>query len=104
MIGADPRSDNCRFSAVLSSRSDSGPDNQCPNDGCPAVPPTSSAHLCPLVPPNCAQKCRPPVPISATHLCPSVPTSATSQCRPTMPSSCASQCPAVCHLSVPTIS
>ncbi|CAI9531987.1 unnamed protein product, partial [Staurois parvus] len=23
MIGADPRSDNCRFSAVLSSRSDS---------------------------------------------------------------------------------
>ncbi|CAI9579755.1 unnamed protein product, partial [Staurois parvus] len=59
MIGADPRSDNCRFSAVLSSRSDSGTDDQCPDDRCPAVPPASSAHLCPavrpLAPPTCAQ-------------------------------------------------
>ncbi|CAI9611560.1 unnamed protein product, partial [Staurois parvus] len=57
MIGADPRSDNCRFSAVLSSRDHQGTDDQCPDDRCPAVPPTSSAHLCPavrpLAPPTC---------------------------------------------------
>ncbi|CAI9572054.1 unnamed protein product [Staurois parvus] len=41
MIGADPRSDNCRFSAVLSSR-----DDQCPDDRCPAVTPASSAQQC----------------------------------------------------------
>ncbi|CAI9607063.1 unnamed protein product, partial [Staurois parvus] len=68
-------------------------DDQCPDDQCPAVPPTSSAHLCPelrppvpssaptcaqqcthlchsAVPPTCAQKCHLPVPSSATHLCP----------------------------------
>ncbi|CAI9579099.1 unnamed protein product, partial [Staurois parvus] len=45
-----------------------GTDDQCPDDRCPAVPPTSSAHLCPavrpLAPPTCAQQC--------THLCPAV--------------------------------
>ncbi|CAI9553655.1 unnamed protein product, partial [Staurois parvus] len=76
---ADPCSDNCRFSAVLSPCSDSvrkvqprtgncisrrsaagigtdhqGTDDQCPDDRCPAVPPASSAPLCPAV--------RPPVP------------------------------------------
>ncbi|CAI9583052.1 unnamed protein product, partial [Staurois parvus] len=65
----------------------------------PAVPPTSSAHLCPAVRPlalpTCAQQC--------THLCPA-PSSAASQChhqcRQSVPSSDASQC----RLSVPIIS
>ncbi|CAI9540669.1 unnamed protein product, partial [Staurois parvus] len=69
----------------------------------PAVPPTSSAHLCPAVRPlalpTCAQQCHTPVP---THLCP--PTSAAQQCcqsvPPSVPSSDASQC----RLSVPIIS
>ncbi|CAI9620521.1 unnamed protein product, partial [Staurois parvus] len=43
-------------------------DDQCPDDRCPAVPPASSAHLCPavrpLAPPTCAQQ--------ITHLCPAV--------------------------------
>ncbi|CAI9610788.1 unnamed protein product [Staurois parvus] len=53
-----------------------GTDHQGTDDQCPAVPPTSSAHLCPAV--------HPPVPTSATHLCP-----------PVQPSSAASRCPAV---------
>ncbi|CAI9535525.1 unnamed protein product, partial [Staurois parvus] len=64
---------NCRFSAALSSRW-IGTDDQCPDDRCPAVPPTSSAHLCPAV--------RPPVPRSATHLCPAVPPTCAQQCHP----------------------
>ncbi|CAI9576713.1 unnamed protein product, partial [Staurois parvus] len=59
-----------------------GTDDQCPDDRCPAVPPASSAHLCPavrpLAPPTCAQQCthlcpavHPPVPLcNFTHLCP----------------------------------
>ncbi|CAI9588376.1 unnamed protein product, partial [Staurois parvus] len=76
MIGADPRSDNCRFSAIVRkvlqlSERGSQPiirvtDHQCPDDRCPAVPHTSSTHLCPAV--------RPPVPSSA-------PTCATQQCH-----------------------
>ncbi|CAI9592205.1 unnamed protein product, partial [Staurois parvus] len=72
-----------------------GTDDQCPDDRCPAVPPTSSAHLCPavrpLAPPTSAQQC--------THLCPAVPPpvplcSATYLC-PEVPPTCAHQCPAV---------
>ncbi|CAI9540668.1 unnamed protein product, partial [Staurois parvus] len=61
-----------------------GTDDQCPDDRCPAVPPTSSAHLCPAVRPlalpTCAQQCHTPVP---THLCP--PTSAAQQCCQSVP-------------------
>ncbi|CAI9592869.1 unnamed protein product, partial [Staurois parvus] len=43
-------------------------DQRGPDDRCPAVPPASSAHLCPavrpLAPPTCAQQ--------ITHLCPAV--------------------------------
>ncbi|CAI9617155.1 unnamed protein product [Staurois parvus] len=83
---------------------------------CPAVhPPVPSSaptlcsvtHLCPEVPPTCAQKCHPPVP---THLCPPVPptcahppvlpTSATHQCSPAvLPVSATSQCPGVVPIS-----
>ncbi|CAI9579658.1 unnamed protein product [Staurois parvus] len=42
----------------------------------PAVPPTSTAHKCPAMPPTCAQQCHPPVPISAHQCHPSVPISA----------------------------
>ncbi|CAI9591619.1 unnamed protein product [Staurois parvus] len=93
---------------------------------CPAVPPASSAHLCPAVSPTCAQqcthlchsavshtcaqKCHPPVPSSATHLCPPVPptcahppvlpTSATHQCSPAvLPVSATSQCTGVVPVS-----
>ncbi|CAI9536043.1 unnamed protein product, partial [Staurois parvus] len=96
-----------------------GTDNWCPDDQCPAVPPTSSVHLClavhppvpssaPPVPssaPTCAtQQCHTPVLRSATYLCPAVPptcahppvpSSAASQCHQSVPSSCASQCLAV---------
>ncbi|CAI9592997.1 unnamed protein product, partial [Staurois parvus] len=50
-----------------------GTDDQCPDDRCPAVPPTSSAHLCPAV--------RPPVPSSA----PSCAQQCTQQCHPAVP-------------------
>ncbi|CAI9586570.1 unnamed protein product, partial [Staurois parvus] len=53
----------------------------CPDDRCPAVPPASSAHLCPavrpLAPPTCAQQC--------THLCPAVHPCATLQCHLPVP-------------------
>ncbi|CAI9551672.1 unnamed protein product, partial [Staurois parvus] len=66
------------------------------------------AHLCPAVPPTCAQQCHPPVPTSDTDQCsPAVlPVSATSQCQrlcQSVPNSCASQCLAV-PPSVPPIS
>ncbi|CAI9571529.1 unnamed protein product, partial [Staurois parvus] len=54
----------------------------------PPVPLCSVTHLCPEVPPTCAQQCHPPVP---THQC----------CPPVQPSSAASH---QCRLSVPIIS
>ncbi|CAI9607874.1 unnamed protein product, partial [Staurois parvus] len=75
-----------------------GTDDQCPDDRCPAVPPASSAHLCPpvrpLAPPTCAQQ--------ITHLCPAVhppvpssaPTCATLQCHLPVPRSATYMCPA----------
>ncbi|CAI9556629.1 unnamed protein product [Staurois parvus] len=87
-----------------------GTDDQCPDDWCPAVPPASSAHLCPavrpLAPPTCAQQ--------ITHLCPAVhpplqssaPTCATLQCHLPVPRSATYLCPAVsptcAHPPVPT--
>ncbi|CAI9553620.1 unnamed protein product, partial [Staurois parvus] len=57
-----------------------GTDDQCPDEQYPAVPPTSSAHLCPAVQPpvpssaaTCAQHCN--------HLC-----------HPAVPHTCAQQC------------
>ncbi|CAI9605731.1 unnamed protein product, partial [Staurois parvus] len=73
----------------------------------PAVPPTSSAHLCPAVhlpvPSSaltCAtQQCHTPVSSNTTHLCP--PT-CTHQCSPAvLPVSTTSQCPVVV-LSMPS--
>ncbi|CAI9588621.1 unnamed protein product, partial [Staurois parvus] len=72
----------CTF-LTLSDQQGSAPiirvtDHQCPDDRCPPVPHTSSAHLCPAM--------RPPVPSNAptyaqqcAHVCPAV--------RPLMPSS-----------------
>ncbi|CAI9610548.1 unnamed protein product, partial [Staurois parvus] len=77
--------DHCRESAVVRAgigTDHQGTDDQCPDDRCLAVPPTSSAPLCPAVHPpmpssvsTCAQQC--------THLChPAVPhTCATQQCH-----------------------
>ncbi|CAI9580918.1 unnamed protein product, partial [Staurois parvus] len=80
----------CRFSAALSSRCQIGTapiirvaDHQCPDDRCPAVPHTSSAHPVPSNAPTCAQQC--------THLCPAM--------HPPVPSSastCAQQCTHLC--------
>ncbi|CAI9610585.1 unnamed protein product, partial [Staurois parvus] len=55
-----------------------GTDDQCPDDRCPAMPPASSAHLCPAD--------HPPVPLcSVTHLCPEVPPTCAQQCHPPVP-------------------
>ncbi|CAI9550302.1 unnamed protein product, partial [Staurois parvus] len=72
-------------------------DHQCPDDRCPPVPHTSSAHLCPAmrppVPsnaPTCAQQC--------AHLCPTV--------RPPVPNSaptCAQQCAHLCPAMHPPV-
>ncbi|CAI9579588.1 unnamed protein product [Staurois parvus] len=60
----------------------------CPDDRCPAVPPTSSTHLCPAV--------HPPVPPSSeTHLCPAVPPTCVHQCHPPVSTSATHQCPSV---------
>ncbi|CAI9621870.1 unnamed protein product, partial [Staurois parvus] len=59
MIGADPRSDNCR--ALMISALMIGA-QQCHPQVLPSSAPTSSAHLCPAV--------HPPVPLcSVPHLC-----------------------------------
>ncbi|CAI9589078.1 unnamed protein product, partial [Staurois parvus] len=90
----------------------------------PAVPPASSAHLCPavrpLAPPTCAQQIthlcpavHPPVPLcSATYLCPEVPPTCAHQCHPPVPThqccppvpptSAAQQCYHQCRQSVPS--
>ncbi|CAI9547789.1 unnamed protein product, partial [Staurois parvus] len=92
IISADLPCQICQLSAVLSSGCNNGTDDQCPDDRCPAVPPTSSAHLCPAVhppvpssAPTCAQKCHLPVPSSATYLCPEVPPTCAQQCHPPVP-------------------
>ncbi|CAI9596227.1 unnamed protein product [Staurois parvus] len=54
-----------------------GTDDQCPDDRCSAVPPASSAHLCPAI----------------THLCPAV--------HPPVPSSAPTCATLQCHLPVP---
>ncbi|CAI9591346.1 unnamed protein product, partial [Staurois parvus] len=65
MVGADPCSDNCRFSAVLSSCSDSVRKVQ------PRTVSSSATH-----------QCRPPVPSSAAHKCLAVPPFSAQQCHP----------------------
>ncbi|CAI9545188.1 unnamed protein product, partial [Staurois parvus] len=93
MIGADPRSDNCRFSAVLSSRSDSVRKVQ-PRTGKLHFPVISVSldtadHMCThqcrsSVPSSAAQKC-PPVPPICAHQCPAVPPISAQQCHPSVP-------------------
>ncbi|CAI9563198.1 unnamed protein product, partial [Staurois parvus] len=111
---ADPRSDNCRFSAVFPhdlTAGDMYTDHQGTDDQCalmisvaPEVPPVSAHQcqqsvlnsvmcLCPSVPPQCkisvptsAHQCHISVPIRAALQChPSVPVSATYQCQSVPP-------------------
>ncbi|CAI9545725.1 unnamed protein product, partial [Staurois parvus] len=108
MIGADPRSDNCRFSAVLSSRSDSQHHlsvSISASSQCSCMPPASATSMPPISAYQCTSmphisahlSCLSVSPISATYQCQSVtPISAAKQCQPVPPISASQCCLSVC--------